>query len=485
MAFEQARAEGLCLRYPENLGIHSSITYENAVTMLTKALAVSPQVPYTWGWIDRPSEGQVYLVFIPPQSGFPNDGIRYQEVDNRYSIPAGSSTRELEIIESKYGFIPSSPATGYSSPDSTAWRVRRRFRLTKGGHPQLVLVHYGRGVAAPIISSLATQPVRPYPLRQVNEPALYVMGDKMGQKVYPGGHPLGAGGGMGGGGGGMGGGMGGMGSGMGSGMGGMGMGMNTGPGGMNPGAMGGVGPASGLGMQNMLAQQNREMEALERRAGRGVGVVPPIGGGVPPVVGGSGGGMGGGAGVGVGGARPHGSIGGGMGAMGAGAMGQQQQQRQVGPRVDDDDSADESEQISTRSLALTRYKRNHELMNEVFMFAAFGGPAARAAAGMKKQKKRKQKKEGDMEEEGEGEWEEKLATPFSIFDKNEMEAKMKILNVEIAELEASAAERREAALRREAAARLEAEEALNVADTGADTSVGLEAADILMEGITV
>jgi hypothetical protein len=56
-------------------------------------------------------------------------------------------------------------------------------------------------------------------------------------------------------------------------------------------------------------------------------------------------------------------------------------------------------------------------MNEVFMFAAFGGPAARAAVGMKKQKKRKQKKEGDEEEE-------ELATPFSIFDKNEMQAKM-------------------------------------------------------------
>lgn len=27
--------------------------------------------------------------------------------------------------------------------------------------------------------------------------------------------------------------------------------------------------------------------------------------------------------------------------------------------------------ISTRTLALTRYKRNHEYMNEVFMYAAF------------------------------------------------------------------------------------------------------------------
>ena len=35
-------------------------------------------------------------------------------------------------------------------------------------------------------------------------------------------------------------------------------------------------------------------------------------------------------------------------------------------------STEESEMISTRTLALTRYRRNHEFMNEVFMYAAFG-----------------------------------------------------------------------------------------------------------------
>ena len=48
-------------------------------------------------------------------------------------------------------------------------------------------------------------------------------------------------------------------------------------------------------------------------------------------------------------------------------------QRQAPPQArDEEDPADDLEHISTRTLAMTRYKRNHELMNEVFMFAAFG-----------------------------------------------------------------------------------------------------------------
>jgi hypothetical protein len=35
-------------------------------------------------------------------------------------------------------------------------------------------------------------------------------------------------------------------------------------------------------------------------------------------------------------------------------------------------AADETESVSMKSLALTRYRRNHEVMNEVFMHAAFG-----------------------------------------------------------------------------------------------------------------
>ena len=57
--------------------------------------------------------------------------------------------QELEVHEAKCGFIP-------GSQDQNASRVRRRYRLVKGGHPQLVLVHYTRG-----------QPARKFALRYI------------------------------------------------------------------------------------------------------------------------------------------------------------------------------------------------------------------------------------------------------------------------------------------------------------------------------
>ena len=99
---------------------------------------------------------------------FPIDGIRYQDNEQRYVVPAGnnrvssSSTRqmfvltaerqELEVAEVKFGFIP--------GHDNAAFRVRRRFRMVKGGHPQLVLVHYSRGQSIREWSTLS--PTNPY-----------------------------------------------------------------------------------------------------------------------------------------------------------------------------------------------------------------------------------------------------------------------------------------------------------------------------------
>lgn len=41
-------------------------------------------------------------------------------------------------MEIKYGFLP-------NTQEANAWRIRRRYRLIKGGHPQITLVHYTRG----------------------------------------------------------------------------------------------------------------------------------------------------------------------------------------------------------------------------------------------------------------------------------------------------------------------------------------------------
>ncbi|KAG7088958.1 hypothetical protein E1B28_012903 [Marasmius oreades] len=318
-SFQQAQAEGLVLRHPENFGQHREITLDQAVTMLLRAITMSQSVPFSWSYIDKPPEGQLYLLFMGPGSAFPNDGIRWQEMETRHAIPAPNS-RELEVHEVKYGFIP-------GSGDTTAWRIRRRYRLSRGGLPSLSLVHYTRGAGGSIMPSLMNQPLRAYPLRPVNEPALFIAGEKIGQKVYPPGTvpPPGGGGGP------------------------------------------GIVPIPGMPMnlsqqQAMLAQQNNRMDMLEARRDRerartGNTVRPP------PML--------------------------------------------------DDDSGDEAEMVSTKSLALTRYRRNHDLMNEVFMHAAFGD---------------KHKKPP--------------TSSYSIFKKEDLEEQCSQLNAEIEVLQTRSSERK-------------------------------------------
>ncbi|KAF9454857.1 hypothetical protein P691DRAFT_655442 [Macrolepiota fuliginosa MF-IS2] len=274
----QAQSEGLCLRYPESAGMHREITLEAAVNMLVRAAQVAQTVPFTWGYIDKPTEGQTYVLFLPPERPFPNDGVRYQDSEAKYVVPVGNG-REMEIGEVKFGFVP-------NSQDQQAWRFRRRYRLIKGSHPQLVLVHYIRGPPAPINPTLFTQPVRGYPLRGITESGVFVAGERAGQKAQnPQGNMMHSQ-------------------------------MPPGPPGM---------PPMGIHQQQaMVAQQNNNMEMMERRQRERQAAERAAN---PP-------------------GRP--------------------------PRPEDDDSGDEADQVSSRTLAMARYKRNHEMMNEVFQTAAFG-----------------------------------------------------------------------------------------------------------------
>ena len=108
--FQQAQAEGLCLRFPNNLGNHREINYEHAVEMLIRAVPTSQNTPFIWGFIDKPAgssgafdfqlqldphthitDGQILLLFLSAQAPFPNDGIRYQDAEVKYAMPVGTT----------------------------------------------------------------------------------------------------------------------------------------------------------------------------------------------------------------------------------------------------------------------------------------------------------------------------------------------------------------------------------------------------------
>ncbi|KIK69260.1 hypothetical protein GYMLUDRAFT_35327 [Collybiopsis luxurians FD-317 M1] len=369
---QQLQAEGLVLRYPEIFN-HPQFTLDGAVNLLLRAAQQAQQVPFIWSWLDRAQDGQTFVVFLP-HSGFPNDGIRWQEAESKFTIGQGTP-KEMEVAEVKYGFVPGS--------GENASRIRRRYRLLHGGMPQLWIVHYSRGSGPTVAPAMANHHIRMYPLRQVNEPGMFVAGEKVGQKSFPPGMgPMGMpGGGMPGGGmpgGGMpGGGIPGGGiPGGGIPGGGMPGGGMPGPQMGNMGNMGGNmgmgGPMGGYNQQHpqaMIAQQNNNMEMLEARNRARAAPAPPQGRVPPP------------------GARPRGPM-------------------------DEDDSGDEVDSVSTRALALTRYKRNHDLMNEVFVHAAYKNKIPPSAS------------------------------PYSNFDKKQIDEKVTTLTEEIEALKARAEERR-------------------------------------------
>src|SRR5262245_66582994 len=64
MSLQQAQAEGLCLLYPDNLGLHQTLSYETVVNMLHRAVRLSQQMPYSWGYIYKPASSVLDLSFF-------------------------------------------------------------------------------------------------------------------------------------------------------------------------------------------------------------------------------------------------------------------------------------------------------------------------------------------------------------------------------------------------------------------------------------
>ncbi|QSL66566.1 hypothetical protein MERGE_000948 [Pneumocystis wakefieldiae] len=151
------------LSYPVNP--HLSI--ESITDMLLKAPGVVQKVPFVWNFIDKPVDGQIFLVWLSPESAVnpPPDGFQYMDSENCYRVDVGGN-----VFEHKYGFYPAT--------ESHTSRIRRRFRLVKGGNDQLWLIYYLRSSENDrlvVNTQTATpQPPRTYPLPFIqNKPFLF------------------------------------------------------------------------------------------------------------------------------------------------------------------------------------------------------------------------------------------------------------------------------------------------------------------------
>ncbi len=63
ISMSSQQADGICLRFPENLGAHQSLPNEKAANMLLRAISFAQTTPFQWGYIDRPS-GEFKYVFV-------------------------------------------------------------------------------------------------------------------------------------------------------------------------------------------------------------------------------------------------------------------------------------------------------------------------------------------------------------------------------------------------------------------------------------
>lgn len=51
----QSHPEGSCLRYPDQIAPQREVSYEAALNMLLRAMSMAQNVPFSWGYVDRPS----------------------------------------------------------------------------------------------------------------------------------------------------------------------------------------------------------------------------------------------------------------------------------------------------------------------------------------------------------------------------------------------------------------------------------------------
>lgn len=93
--------EGACLRYPEPLGNHKDMSHETAARMLLQSTHLASTTPFVWSYVDKPADGTLSLLYLPPPNPYPVDGIRWLDAETRYNVPVhvnGNQTVESSRV---------------------------------------------------------------------------------------------------------------------------------------------------------------------------------------------------------------------------------------------------------------------------------------------------------------------------------------------------------------------------------------------------
>jgi hypothetical protein len=86
------QAEGLCLRFPENLPPHPNLTHEVAVQMLGRAVSLATQIAFQPSYIDKPP-GAASLSFPPLRAPISDTRYRWPNFSPLYPRWRQLSTR--------------------------------------------------------------------------------------------------------------------------------------------------------------------------------------------------------------------------------------------------------------------------------------------------------------------------------------------------------------------------------------------------------
>lgn len=154
MATPQQLANGLCLRFPGDIENQPGLSIEAAVNLLIRGTQASLQLPFTWGYIDRPAgtwvslfplswltsvldaDGAIYLIFLTSQMTFPNDGMRFQENEQRFPIPAGNGrVRHPSVKKFAFSLDSFHAHIGGGSDGSQVWIHCRLWRKHSKSRP--------------------------------------------------------------------------------------------------------------------------------------------------------------------------------------------------------------------------------------------------------------------------------------------------------------------------------------------------------------